>query len=144
MKQATPVRIRTALKDDVSACAALFAAGQQEIEPRAPPWRASEFLEQVASEELLVAGAGAQVAGFLSFWRRDAFVHFLHVAKAWRGRGVGCALLEAARNEVSRPLELKCLATNTAALAFYSRLGWQITDRCHHPPAPYVRLRQRE
>ena len=122
--------------------AALFAGAQQEIEPRVPPWRASDFAEQVDGEELLVAHAGPEVVGFLSLWRPDAFVHFLHVAPAWRRRGVGRRLLAAARAEIDRPLELKCLTGNARALAFYRRLGWRAVKRERDPPAPYVRLRQ--
>ncbi|MGD9508369.1 MAG: GNAT family N-acetyltransferase [Geminicoccaceae bacterium] len=134
--------IRTALVADVAACARLFAAGQQEIEPRAPPWRETEFGEQVTGEEILVAACGSEVVGFLSLWRPEAFVHFLHVTTSWRRRGVGRRLLCAARDEVRRPLELKCLAANRAALSFYRHLGWQPTGTAEGTAAPYVRLRQ--
>jgi ribosomal protein S18 acetylase RimI-like enzyme len=134
--------IRTALVTDVAACARLFASGQQEIEPKVPPWRETEFGEQVSGEDLLVAASGSEVVGFLSLWRPDAFVHFLHVARTWRRRGVGKRLLLAARNEVRRPLELKCLAANRAALTFYRHLGWRPTGTAEGTAAPYVRLRQ--
>jgi ribosomal protein S18 acetylase RimI-like enzyme len=136
------VAIRTALVTDVAACARLFALGQQEIEPRTPPWREAEFSEQVADEEILVAASGGEVVGFLSLWRPEAFVHFLHVARAWRRRGVGERLLAAARAEVRRPLELKCLLANRAALGFYRRLGWEPTGTAAGVAVPYVRLRQ--
>lgn len=136
------VAIRTALVTDVAACAELFASGQQEIEPRSPPWREAEFGEQVEGEEILVAASGQQVVGFLSLWRPDAFVHFLHVARTWRRQGVGGRLLVAARREAGRPLELKCLVANRAALSFYRRLDWRPTSVSEGTAAPYVRLRQ--
>ena len=40
------------------------------------------------------------------------------------------------------PLELKCLLTNTAALAFYRHLGWVEVERVTMAPLPFVRLRQ--
>jgi ribosomal protein S18 acetylase RimI-like enzyme len=137
-----PFQVRTALRDDLAPCGRLFAVAQQEIEPRVPPWRPGDFAEQVRGEELLVAHSAGEVVGFLSLWRPDAFVHFLHVAPTWRRRGVGRRLLEAARAETDRPLELKCLTGNARALAFYRRLGWLAVNRSDDPPAPYVRLRQ--
>lgn len=134
--------VRTALREDFAPCAELFASGQQEIEPRTPPWHPDEFAELVAGELLWVAAMGPAVAGFLSLARADAFVHFLHVAARWRRRGIGRLLLAAARAETRRPLELKCLAGNRRALAFYRRLGWREVNRSQYPPAPYVRLRQ--
>lgn len=137
-----PFSVRTALKADLEACADMWARAQQEIEPRVPPWRAGDFAEQVRGEELFAAHAGNEIAGCLSLWRSDAFVHFLHVAPAWRRRGVGRRLLATARAEVNRPLELKCLAGNARALAFYQRLGWRAVNSSLDPPAPYIRLRQ--
>ena len=134
--------VRTALRGDFAPCAELFARGQQEIEPRTPPWRPDEFGDLVAGEFLWVAAAGPTVVGFLSLARADAFVHFLHVAAAWRRQGIGRLLLAAARAETGRPLELKCLVDNRRALAFYRRLGWREVNRDPSPPAPYVRLRQ--
>lgn len=142
MTAAGAVVIRTALVTDVGACARLFALGQQEIEPRIPPWREAEFDEQVTGEDILAAASGNQVVGFLSLWRPDAFVHFLHVDKSWRRRGIGERLLAAARGEVRRPLELKCLVTNRTAQSFYRRLGWQPTSTAEGTAAPFVRLRQ--
>ena len=142
MTQARSVTIRTALRSDVAACSALFARVQQEIEPRSPPWREDEFVAQIEGEDVLVGVAGRDLAGFLSWLRHDGFVHFLHVAPAWRGRGLGRRLLAQARAGSSRPLELKCLVANRRALAFYRRLGWQPVHHDGSAGAPYVRLRQ--
>ena len=128
---------------DLAACAAIFAAGQQEIAPSCPPWPASAFTDAVAGEEILVAECHEGVAGFLTLWRRDRFVHFLHVASAWRGRGIGRRLLTEARSRVAGPLELKCLPGNAAALGFYRRLGWVQVERRLDPSAGFIRLRQR-
>jgi ribosomal protein S18 acetylase RimI-like enzyme len=133
--------VRTALRSDLEHCAELFARGQQEIEPRTPPWRSTEFMALVDGEDLFVAAAGPAIVGFVSLWRVDAFIHFLHVAPAWRRCGVGRQLLAAARAETHRPLELKCLVGNSQALAFYCRLGWRAINQSVDPPAPYVRLR---
>jgi ribosomal protein S18 acetylase RimI-like enzyme len=140
---ASPVRVRAALPRDLAACAAIFAAGQQEIAPSDPPWAASGFAEATAGEEVLVARCDEVVVGFLTLWRRDRFVHFLHVAAAWRGRGAGRQLLAAAARRVAGPLELKCLPSNAAALSFYRRLGWVEVESCLDAGADFIRLRQR-
>lgn len=135
--------IRTALVSDVAGCARLFAAGQQEIDPRSPPWSEASFAEEVEGEEILVAAADGKVVGFVSLWRPDGFVHFLHVAPAWRRRGLGRRLLARARIEAGRPLELKCLTANRAALAFYRRLGWRAVGGADGGATPFLRLRER-
>lgn len=142
MSAGQPVCVRTALRSDLAPCAAMWAQGQQEIEPRVPAWRAGDFTAETEGEELFVAAAGGTVAGFLTLWRAEAFVHFLHVAPAWRRQGVGRLLLATTQAEVARPLELKCLAGNAGALRFYQRLGWRPVKQSVDPPAPYLRLRR--
>lgn len=142
MSPTPPIVVRTALRGDLAPCAAVFAVCQQEIEPRDPPWRPAEFADAIADEELLVAAAGTEVVGFLSWSRAEAFVHYLHVAPSWRRHGIGRRLLATARAERRRPLELKCLAGNRPALAFYRHLGWSVVSQSVDPPAPYLRLRQ--
>lgn len=142
MSTGRPVRVRTALRSDLAPCAAIWAHGQQEIEPRVPAWRARDFTAETEGEELFVADVGGTVAGLLTLWRAEAFVHFLHVASASRRRGVGRLLLATAQAEVARPLELKCLTGNAGALRFYQRLGWQTVKQGADPPAPYLRLRR--
>lgn len=143
---AAPVGMRLHAPEpgELPACAEIFAAGQREILPEeAAKWTAAYFPEAIAGEQLIVASAaGGVVAGFLSLWPADRFVHFLHVRSTWRGHGVGRMLLEHASRQVNGPLELKCLLTNTAALAFYRHLGWVEVERVIMAPLPFVRLRQ--
>lgn len=143
---ATPAGLRLHAPDpgELQACAEIFAAGQREILPEeAGKWTAAYFPEAVAGEQIIVATtAGGVVAGFLSLWVADRFVHFLHVRAAWRGCGTGRKLLDHASLQVQGPLELKCLLSNTAALAFYRRLGWVEVERVTMAPLPFVRLRQ--
>ena len=61
--------------------------------------------------------------------RDAAMVSRLFVASAARGRGVGAALLEhAVREAHQRGLHpvLDVLATNSAPIAFYERMGWRL------------------
>jgi ribosomal protein S18 acetylase RimI-like enzyme len=137
------MRVRPAVPADLPACAELFAAGQREIhEGTAGVWLASDFARAVEGEEVFIAAAAEKaVAGFVTLWRPDRFVHFLHVSAASRRRGIGRKLLAHVRASVDGPLELKCAPHNTAALAFYARLGWTEAERDLAGAFPYVRMR---
>ena len=96
------------------------------------PWEAhvalGDFYRHTKGEEILVARADGEIAGFLSAWKLGRFVHCLYVAPEYRGMGVGSALLKEAGNLYGYPLALKCMKENRNALRFYKKLGWQITD----------------
>jgi ribosomal protein S18 acetylase RimI-like enzyme len=136
--------IRAPTRAELLTCAEIFAAGQREILPETAKLQSADrFAKAVDGERIIVAVAtDGVVAGFLSLWLPDRFVHFLHVHADCRGRGVGRMLLEHARRQVSAPLELKCLLSNTRALAFYRHLGWREVERDKTPSLPFIRLRQ--
>ena len=60
----------------------------------------------------------------------DLYLDNLGVAPAWRRRGIGRALVEAARQEARRrgcrELWLAAEPDNDEARAFYTALGWRI------------------
>ncbi len=136
--------IRPPTPRELPACAEIFAAGQGEILPiGAGPSSPADFATAVAGEQLTVAvGVTGTVAGFVSLWVPDRFVHFLHVRAACRGRGLARRLLHHARRQAGGPLELKCLLGNAPALACYHRLGWYEVGRDLDAPLPFARLRQ--
>ena len=138
------IDVRPALAADLAACAALYEAGQREIHPDRDPgaWSPAGFAAATAGEEVSVATLPAgEVVGFVSLWRPEPFVHFLHVARDWRRRGVGEALLRHALTTVTGTVDLKCLPGNRGALAFYRRLGWTEVERDITDGLPHVRLR---
>ncbi len=100
-----------------------------------------ESLATAGSDDstVLVAETGAEVAGFCSVAVRehwasgaDAYIGELVVDKRHEGRGVGRALVDAAtrwaRQRGLTGLTLETGAANTAARAFYGRLGFAEED----------------
>jgi ribosomal protein S18 acetylase RimI-like enzyme len=87
---------------------------------------------------VLVAVARGRVVGYASFVAgyntdiaaRELWMHDLFVMPAWRGRGVGRALVTAVAREARRR-SLSCLEwsvrdSNTRALRFYRALGARV------------------
>jgi ribosomal protein S18 acetylase RimI-like enzyme len=83
------------------------------------------------TRERYLAEVDAERAGFLVISMQGAFVGYvqlLGVAEAFRGRGVGKALIEFAEKRIFRetPNVFICVSDfNADAQAFYARLGYQ-------------------
>jgi RimJ/RimL family protein N-acetyltransferase len=129
-------RVRPARPEDAPAMAALFAAVAAERDGIAsePPIDVAErtvvFAGSAASTVVAEAGAGGQVIGMLHVEAsRHGFGELgMLVDRAWRGRGVGSALLAAAadwaRDRGLHKLCLEVFAHNAAAIAAYRRAGY--------------------
>jgi ribosomal protein S18 acetylase RimI-like enzyme len=126
------VEIRPANDADRLPIAVLFAAVAEERDGIAtePPVDVEARAASWSLEETLVAVAGAQVVGSLHLWPRPhGFADFgMAVAKEWRGRGVGSALLAAAsewaREHGLHKLCLSVFPHNAAAIALYRKHGF--------------------
>jgi ribosomal protein S18 acetylase RimI-like enzyme len=124
--------IRPANEADRLPIAVLFAAVAEERDGIAtePPVDVEARAASWSLEETLVAVAGAQVVGSLHLWPRPhGFADFgMAVAKEWRGRGVGSALLAAAsdwaREQGLHKLCLSVFPHNAAAIALYRKHGF--------------------
>jgi RimJ/RimL family protein N-acetyltransferase len=127
-----PFQIRPARDDDRLPLAVLFAAVAEErngiateppvdVEARAASW---------TIDGTLVAVAGTEVVGSLHLDQsRFGFAEIgMAVAREWRGRGVGSALLGAAiewaRERGLHKLSLGVFAHNAAAIALYRKFGF--------------------
>jgi ribosomal protein S18 acetylase RimI-like enzyme len=87
---------------------------------------------------VLLAEVAGRVVGYASFVTgyntdiaaRELWMHDLFVQPAWRGRGVGRALLTAVAREAARRrvacLEWAVRPTNARAIRFYRRLGARV------------------
>lgn len=133
------IRIREYRASDHDALAALYA----EILQEEFTWRpqrgitAHDFDSAVQGERILVAEADGRIAGFLSAWEPDAFIHSLYVDKGCRRAGIGRALLLKAESELGLPLTLKCEAGNEAAMRFYEAAGWKAEQEGISEEGPY-------
>jgi RimJ/RimL family protein N-acetyltransferase len=108
------------------------------VSPGPPPDPARPFLGRFGTANVLVAGAGDEVVGYLILgpWvtlesaAHVAEVRGLAVAPDHQGDGIGGGLLEAAveraRGESIRRLVLRVLSTNAAARRLYERHGFEL------------------
>lgn len=81
----------------------------------------------IASHRVRVArDADGRALGFIAVKQGD--IAGFYVAEAARGRGIGKALLDAAKAEESR-LALWTFQANTGAIAFYTREGFAEVER---------------
>ena len=126
--------VRPASVADARAMAELFAAVAEERTGIAtePPVdveeRAAQFTASIA--ESVVAVADGQVIGHIHTGVRRYGVGEIGmlVAREWRDRGVGSAMLQAAiawaRDQGLHKLSLEVFAHNTAAIALYRKCGF--------------------
>jgi ribosomal protein S18 acetylase RimI-like enzyme len=128
----TPFQIRPACDDDRLPLARVFAAVAEErdgigteppvdVEARAASW---------TLDGLLVAVAGGEVVGSIHVGTSGhGFGEIgMAIAREWRGRGVGSALMAAAiawaRAQGLHKLSLGVFAHNTAGFALYRKYGF--------------------
>lgn len=118
----TPV-VRAAAPAEIPELHRIYQSVRTEVFGDGPIDEAA-FGAATEGEELYVAEVEGHIAGFLGFWRADAFVHHLYVLAEHRGLGAGEALIAHVRASTVRPLRLKCEWRNAQALAWYRRHGW--------------------
>jgi ribosomal protein S18 acetylase RimI-like enzyme len=126
------LKIRPAEEDDRRPLAVLFAAVAEERDGIAtePPVDVDAWAERWRLEGTFVAVAGDELVGSLHVEvSRHGFGDFgMAVAREWRGRGVGSALLEAAiawsRERGLHKLGLSVFPHNAAAIALYRKYGF--------------------
>jgi RimJ/RimL family protein N-acetyltransferase len=126
--------VRPARAGDARAMAELFAAVAAERDGIAtePPVDVDERAAAFASsaDGSLVAAADGRIVGMIHIEAsRHGFGEFgMLVDRAWRGRGVGSALVQAAVDRARRQgLHKLCLEVfphNTAAIALYRKCGF--------------------
>lgn len=127
--------------EDIPACAGIFARLFAVTHPRSatvPGGR--HFEDPIAGEELWVAEAPDGIAGLVTVWRPDAFIHHLYVHPAWHRRGIGRALLQLALARCGGHAELKCDEANRAAHTFYQEMGFRPAGWGWSSYGPWIRF----
>lgn len=124
----TDVILRPALPSDIVECARIHSAWIDDTPwmPRVHPLSDMEryYRESVfGTAELIIAGAGREIAGFLAL-SPDGFVNALYLRSSARGQGVGSLLIDAAKRRRPKGLSLWVFEANLAARRFYERHGF--------------------
>ena len=122
--------VREAGAEDAQALRYLFLRARRETFVWQPEnaFHLADFDVQTEGERLLVAEEeGVQLAGFISVWEPDNFIHHVYVEPTHFRRGIGRALLRALPGWPATRYRLKCLVVNKPALAFYGSCGFTET-----------------
>ena len=121
------VTLRPARPEDAAACAAIFNAWVDATEWMPRVHDADDVVRHyrahvLAHDAVTVAEQGGKVVGFLAL--ADGHVDALYLAAGARRRGVGAALLRAAKAASPGGLTLWTFVANAGARRFYRREGF--------------------
>ena len=133
------LRIRVADADDLDAVAVLWRESASTMDGAArevPPLAAMRErmdLELAAGWELHVAALGSRVVGMLAMKPRDAWLDQIFVATTEQRKGIGKALLDAAKDRMPDGFRLRMAASNMRAGRFYEKEGLMRLGPGLHP-----------
>jgi GNAT superfamily N-acetyltransferase len=100
-----------------------------------------DFAAHTNGETVLVCvNSEGRIAGFLSLWPPDDFIHMLYIQPEFQGQGAGTALLKALPEWPRHKYRLKCLLRNRQAKDFYLVHGFQVTGTGRSPEGDYEDL----
>lgn len=134
---------REGYAEDIPACARIYDRLFAITHPRQSMTIPAEryFEDSIAGEELWVAETNGDIAGLVTIWRPEAFIHHLYIDAAWHRRGIGRALLQLAIARCGGRAELKCDEANRAAHTFYQAMGFRPASWGWSSHGPWIRFR---
>ena len=134
-REKTVVEIRPYSESDRAAVVKLW----QEVFPDMPSWNHPETDIQrklsIQRELFLVAYVGSEVVGTAmgGYDGHRGWVYYVAVGTAYRGRGIGRSLMHGMEERLSRlgcpKLNLQVRTSNSEAVRFYEKLGYQVESR---------------
>jgi len=135
------ISIRQFIPSDAADCVRIFDRAWNSGHPYAPRRiDLASFEVETSGETLLIAEVDNRVAGFVSVYLPQTFVHHLYVEPSLQGRGIGKALLTNAVALTGGQASLKCQTRNADAISFYRRLGWRDGETGESEFGPWIRL----
>ena len=133
--------IRRATTADLPACAAIINDYMDDT-PWLPRVIDHQAIVEMYSPALLdkriifVAEDNGEIAGYLSMDHKAGFIHAIYLRSDARGRGLGKALLDAAKEARRGGFELTVFEPNLNALRFYVREGLVEVPEGRNPDTP--------
>ncbi|MEO6920765.1 MAG: N-acetyltransferase [Collimonas sp.] len=123
------ITVRRAEAQDLAALQNLFLAARRQTYTwmDTGAFYLTDLEQQTRGETILVAeddNESRTIAGFISMWEPEYFIHHLYVGPGRQRKGVGRALLAALPGWLDQKYSLKCLLLNHAAAAFYRATGF--------------------
>lgn len=97
-----------------------------------------DFDKHTKGEHILVARYNGVIAGFISMWLQENFLHHLYISNEFQRKGIGTALLNAGCKLTTSSVQLKCLESNTTAIAFYKKHGFTEKSKGQSKDGAYV------
>lgn len=88
-----------------------------------------DFDRDTEGERIWVYEMPKGIAGFVSVWEPDNFIHHLFVLPEFYKQGYGSQLLDACMLNINKPIRLKCVSQNIHALEFYRSKGWRTISK---------------
>ncbi|WP_081757017.1 GNAT family N-acetyltransferase [Gorillibacterium massiliense] len=133
------IRIEPAKKEDYEQLRTIFFQSRKESFHwvDSSTLKMDDFDHSVEGELILAASVDNQIAGFISIWEEDNFIHNLFVSPEFKRFGIGRALLDEAVRLKGKPMSLKCVMENKNAFQFYLSQGWRIEKEVTDSEEPY-------
>ena len=131
-------QIREARESDVPELEKLFLSVRQETFKWENPknFKIEDYKKSTEGEKVFVAEKDQAIAGFVSIWEADSFIHNLFVYPKYQDVGIGKQLLKKAVESVPHPITMKVVTYNIKACGFYESQGWKKVST-HDDTPPY-------